>query len=113
MTLLKPAHTDSIMDSVSLGFETFYGYMASTLSYRVVAICLLSVPVTHVAGLLAAGNGGSGLAGLKGHGGNRFKLLAACSYVSAAGTPKTTMKVFPLLSSTCCCMHASSCVCAQ
>jgi hypothetical protein len=73
--------------AVSLGFETFYGYLVSTLSYRVVAICLLSVPVTHVAGLLAAGNGASGLK--LHHGGNRFKLLACCSYVSAAWTAKT------------------------
>lgn len=73
--------------AVSLGFETFYGYLVSTLSYRVVAICLLSVPVTHVAGLLAAGNGASGLK--LHHGGNRFKLLACCSYVSAAWTATT------------------------
>lgn len=64
------------------GFETLWGYMASTLSYRVVAFCLLSVPFTHVSGLLAAGS--TSVKALKGrHGGNRYVLLACCSYVSA------------------------------
>jgi len=63
-------------------FETMYSYMASTLSYRVVAVCLLSVPFTHGAGLYVKHPRG---AGLKGHGGNRHVLLAGLSYVSADG----------------------------
>lgn len=59
-------------------FETMYSYMASTLSYRVVAVCLLSVPFTHGAGLYVKHPRG---AGLKGHGGNRHVLLAGLSYL--------------------------------
>jgi hypothetical protein len=74
------------MDTVSFaGFERMYGYLASTMSYRVVAICLLSVPVTHVAGLNIRQQG-SKSKGL-GHGGNRHLLLACCSYVSAMCAP--------------------------
>ena len=46
-------------------FEAVYSYMASTLSYRVVAVCLLSVPVTHAAGLYLRQPG----PGKLGHGG--------------------------------------------
>jgi hypothetical protein len=66
--------------SLSNGFEAMYSYMASTLSYRVVAICLLSVPFTHLAGLHIRHPHGIPLKGV--HGGNRHVLLVCCSYVS-------------------------------
>lgn len=71
---------DTVAHTVSAGFESVYGYLSGQLSYRVVAICLLSVPFTHVAGLNLRQQG-HGLKG--GRGGNRHVLLACCSYVSA------------------------------
>lgn len=64
--------------------ETLYLYLASTLSYRVVGACLLSVPATHVAGLLILRHPKTVLKLSAARGGSRHVLLAALSYVSGA-----------------------------
>jgi hypothetical protein len=63
-------------EAASLGaLPGLYSYVfASTLSYRVVAVCLLSVPVTHAVG--------AHVFGARHTGNNRSLLLAALSWVS-------------------------------
>lgn len=70
-------------------FDDMYDYLASTVSYRVVGVCLLSVPVTHGAGVLYAGRAAVARAAAGGVGSGkrrpysqRHVLLAAMSYVS-------------------------------
>lgn len=58
-----------------------YVWLSKSMSYRVVAICLLSVPFTHVAGLNLRQQGSSARNRAV-HGGNRHVLLASLSYVS-------------------------------
>lgn len=69
------------MVALSLSLEAIYGYLSSTLSYRVVAVCLLSVPVTHAIGQ-ALYTKGARSGSKPSPGGNRHVLLVAMSYVS-------------------------------
>jgi hypothetical protein len=75
------------MDAAAVaGFsQSLYVWLSKSMSYRVVAICLLSVPFTHVAGLNLRQQGCSARKGAV-HGGNRHVLLASLSYVSVVGS---------------------------